>query len=90
MEIWLVFLYRSGSDTPTPNLPIMLRGGLHGGVGLRIGALLRVVRRRRMVVRVRRVRGVEDRREGRSNPGPGLVVVDGGASKGRPGGDGGR
>lgn len=36
-------------------------------------------------VRVRRVGGMKSRREGRSTPGPGLVVVDGRTSKGRPG-----
>ncbi len=63
----------------------MLRGGLHGGLGLSIGSLLGVVRRVRMVVRVRRVRGMKGRRGGRSTPGPGLVVVGWGTSEGRPG-----
>lgn len=57
-----------------PNLPIVLRGGRHS-----IGALLGVVRR------VRKVGGVKSRREGRSTPGPGLVVVDRRTSEGRPG-----
>lgn len=79
-----------------PNLPIMLGGGLHGGLGLSIGSLLGVVRRvwrwwrRGMVVRRRRMRGVKGRREGRSTPGPGLVVVGWGTSERRPGGMEGR
>lgn len=71
-----------------PNLPIMLRGGLQGGLGLNIGFLLGVVRRRR--VRRRRMRGLKGRREGRSTAGPGLVVVGRGTSEGRPGGMDGR
>ena len=70
----------------------MLRGGLHGGLGLRIGSLLGLVRRVRMVVgvrvRMRRMGGVKGGREGRSTPGPGLVVEGRGASEGRPGGTG--
>lgn len=69
------------------NLPIMLRGGLQGGLGLNIGFLLGVVRRRR--VRRRRMRGLKGRREGRSTAGPGLVVGRG-TSEGRPGGMDGR
>lgn len=54
-----------------PNLPIMLRGGLHSRLlGLSMGALL-------LGVVVMRVGGVEDRREGRSTAVPGGAVVDG-------------
>lgn len=66
------------------NLPIMLRGGL--SIGALLGVLRRVKKRKRMrLVVVRRVRGVKGRREARSTPGPGLVVVHRRTSEGNPG-----